>query len=53
MDFTRQHYYEKGKTRVYCIFYRELDFKIGRDRSETHFNDINIDKIGKWRDIKT
>ena len=53
MDFARQHYYEKSKTRLYCAFCRELSFKIGRDRSGVYPNDINVDKTGKWRGIKT
>ncbi len=52
VDFARQHYYKKGKTRAYCVLCRELNFKIGRDGLGAYSNNINVDKAGKWRGTK-
>ncbi len=40
INSARQHHYERGNKRNYCILCREMQFKIG-ELPDSHPNDIN------------
>jgi hypothetical protein len=52
VDFARQYYYKRNKTRKYCVLCRKLGFKIELKRSGAHPDNINIDKGDRWRGTK-